>query len=218
MRSGAYEANDTSAPRQVPRGAVRPLGAVLGSVLLALVFACGGEAAPATPAGRLAADAPTSAATPTPLATISLSYTIPGERYPSQGNAHIPLDQAHPPYNSTPATSGWHYAVPLAPVPWGLYENPLPDEVLLHNLEHGGIGVHYDCPEGCPDLVDDIVAAILSQPRTKILVSPYPAMPTRIALTAWNYLDAFDVFDEDRIVAFIEAHESSPNAPEFNVP
>lgn len=191
---------------------------LLGSALLAFVLACGSEAAPAAPEGRLAADAPTAAATPTPLATLSLSSTIPGERYPSQGNAHIALDQAHPPYNSTPATSGWHYSVPLAPVPWGLYEGPLPDEVLIHNLEHGGIGVHYNCPEGCVDLVDDIVAAILSQPRTKILVSPYPAMPTRIALTAWNYLDTFDEFDEERIVAFIEAHESSPNAPEFNVP
>ena len=218
MSSGACEANDKGAPRQVPRGAAGPLGAVLGSALMAFVFACGGEAAPATPAGRLAADVPTAAATPTPLATPSLSSTIPGERYPSQGNAHIALGQAHPPYNSTPATSGWHYAVPLAPVPWGLYEKPLPDEVLIHNLEHGGIGVHYDCPEGCADLVDDIVAAIQSQRRTKILVSPYPAMPTRIALTAWNYLDAFDDFDGDRIVAFIEAHESSPNAPEYNVP
>ena len=218
MRSGAYEADDTSAPHQVPRGAAGPLGAVLGSALMAFVFACGGESAPATPEGRLAADAPTAAATPTPLPTPSLLPATPGERYPSQGNAHIALGQAHPPYNSTPATSGWHYTVPLAPVPWGLYEKPLPDEVLLHNLEHGGIGVHYDCPDGCADLVDDIVAAILGQRRTKILVSPYPAMPTRIALTAWNYLDAFDDFDEDRIVAFIEAHESSPNAPEFNVP
>lgn len=214
MRSGAYEANCTSAPSC----ASDRVAWLLGSALLAFVFACGGETAPAAPEGRLAADAPTAAPTPTPLATLSLSSTIPGERYPSQGNAHIALDQAHPPYNSTPATSGWHYSVPLAPVPWGLYEDPLPDEVLIHNLEHGGIGVHYDCPEGCVDLVDDIVAAILSQPRTKILVSPYPAMPTRIALTAWNYLDTFDEFDEDRIVAFIEAHESSPNAPEFNVP
>ncbi len=191
----------------------KPLGALLGSALLAFVFACGGEAPPATPAGRLTADAPAAAATPTPLAT--LSFTIPGERYPSQGNAHIGLGDAHPPYNSTPATSGWHYP---APAPWGLYEEPLPDEVLIHNLEHGGIGVHYNCPQGCADLVEDMVAAIQSQPRTKILVSPYPAMPTRIALTAWNYLDAFDEFDEDRIVAFIEAHESSPNAPEYNVP
>ena len=117
-----------------------------------------------------------------------------------------------------PATSGWHYPVPIAPAPWGGYAEPLPDEVLVHNLEHGGIGVHYNCPSGCADLVEDIVAAIQSQQRTKIVLSPYPAMPTRIALTAWNYLDAFDEFDRERITAFIAAHESSPNAPEYNVP
>ena len=54
--------------------------------------------------------------------------------------------------------------------------------------------------------------------RGKIIMAPYPGMESRIALTAWNYLDTFEEFDEERIVAFIEAHESSPNAPEFNVP
>jgi hypothetical protein len=39
-------------------------------------------------------------------------------------------------------------------------------------------------------------------------------MDTRIALTAWTFLDGFDDFDEARIMAFISAHESSPNAPE----
>ena len=45
-------------------------------------------------------------------------------------------------------------------------------------------------------------------------MSPYPGMETTIALTAWTYVDRLDGFDEERIVAFIEAHESSPTAPE----
>ncbi len=194
----------------------KPLAALLASAVLTwAAAACGEDAAPTstTLVERATAAVPIATATPAPLA-----QTTPGERYPDQGNTHIDLGADHPPYNSTPATSGWHYPVPLAPVHWGLYAEPLPDEVLVHNLEHGGIGVHYNCPQGCDDLVDDLVAAIQSQPRTKIVASPYPAMPTRIALTAWNYLDAFEEFDAARIVAFIAAHESSPNAPEYNVP
>ncbi len=140
----------------------------------------------------------------------------PGRRFADQGGVHIEPGDTHPPYNSKPATSGWHYSGTLAPAPWGFYSDALPDEVLVHNLEHGGIGVHYDCPEGCGELVDRIAGAV--QGRGKIVLSPYPGMESRIALTAWHFLDAFDEFDEDRIVRFIETHESSPNAPEYFVP
>ncbi len=43
-------------------------------------------------------------------------------------------------------------------------------------------------------------------------------MDKRIALTAWTFIDGFDEFDEGRVVAFFEAHMSSPVAPEPNVP
>lgn len=33
-----------------------------------------------------------------------------------------------------------------------------------------------------------------------------PGKKTRIALTAWSYIDALDDFDEGRILRFIEAH------------
>jgi len=49
-------------------------------------------------------------------------------------------------------------------------------------------------------------------------MSPYSGMDTAIALTAWTFLDQFDVFDEERVSAFISSHESSPNAPEATVP
>ena len=188
MSAGAHVAIERSALPCSFGGPARQLSALLVSALMALAVACGGDPQPETP----------------------------GVHYPDQGNAHIGLGDDHPPYISTPATSGWHYPVPLAPAPWASYTQPLPDEVLVHNLEHGGIGAHYNCPEGCADLVDRIAAAVRG--RGKIIMAPYPGMESRIALTAWNYLDTFEEFDEERIVAFIEAHESSPNAPEFNVP
>lgn len=96
-----------------------------------------------------------------------------------------------------------------------MYTEAIPDEVLVHNLEHGGIGVHYNCPDGCDELVDQLAGVV--RRSGKIVMSPYPGMETRIALTAWNFLDAFDDFDEVRIKDFIDTHESSSNAPEPNV-
>ena len=151
----------------------------------------------------------------------------PGTRYASEGRDHIDEGESHPDYNSYPATSGWHYSTAmgatfdydedlLAPALWGVYEEELSDEILVHNLEHGGIRIHYNCPEGCASLVDQLKA--MTKLGRKIIVSPYSLMESRIALVAWNYLDTFDDFDEIRIREFIAAHESSPNAPEWQVP
>ena len=119
-----------------------------------------------------------------------------------------------------PATSGWHFGAPVAPARWGIHGIPLPDEVLLHNLEHGYVNVHYNCPDGCDDLVDQLseVVNIATDAGAKVLMSPYPDMDTRIALTAWTVIDKFDAFDEERVFLFIVSHERSPTSPEANVP
>ena len=52
----------------------------------------------------------------------------------------------------------------------------------------------------------------------KLLMSPYPGMDNTISLTAWTFIDRFDEFDEGRIRAFVNGHESSPNAPEYRLP
>jgi hypothetical protein len=39
-----------------------------------------------------------------------------------------------------------------------------------------------------------------------VILPPYPAWRTRFGLTAWTRLDAFDDFDEARIVRFIRAY------------
>jgi hypothetical protein len=136
----------------------------------------------------------------------------PGLRMGDQGTTHIFVGESHPPYNSAPATSGWHYAEPDAPARWGVHESALPNEVLLHNLEHGGVGIFYNCPEGCDDLVGRLSAIVKS--ARKVVMSPYPEMDTTIALAAWTFIDQFDEFDEERIEAFISAHVESANSPE----
>jgi hypothetical protein len=140
---------------------------------------------------------------------------LPGRNVATQGAAHISQGQEHPPYNSTPATSGPHWNVPgEAPVPWGIYNEPIPDEAMLHNLEHGGIAIQYNCRD-CPDLVgqlEDFYRRYTANPAnrlplypqsTKIVIAPYYGMPNRIALTAWHRIDTFDAYDEERITRFV---------------
>lgn len=108
----------------------------------------------------------------------------------------------HPPYNSHPPTSGPRLRSLAS---WGRHELPVPPELLVHNLEHGAVAVHYNCPEGCPDLVARLEA--LTAPYARVLVAPYPWMDARIALAAWGRLQTLDEVDETAIQAFLEAWE-----------
>ena len=128
----------------------------------------------------------------------------PGVSFPDQGNLHIQLEtDAHVPYNSDPPTSGPH--MPYV-APWGVHTEPVSKELQVHNLEDGGVVVQYNCPSGCPDLVEKLKAIVGRYPE-HVLLAPYPGMKTRIALTAWTRLDAFDAFDESRINRFIKAYQ-----------
>ncbi|OLD77532.1 MAG: hypothetical protein AUG87_04385 [Candidatus Rokubacteria bacterium 13_1_20CM_4_70_14] len=120
---------------------------------------------------------------------------------PDQGNLHIPTaDSPHEPYNSDPPTSGPH--LPYI-APWGVHTRPIPTPLQVHNLEDGGVLVQYNCE--CPELVEKLRAIVRRYDR-HVILAPYPPMKSRIVLTAWTRLDAFEEPDEKRIVRFIEAY------------
>jgi hypothetical protein len=128
---------------------------------------------------------------------------LPGLKLADLGNAHIELaTQPHVPYNSDPPTSGPH--MPYI-APWGIHTEPIVRELQVHNLEDGGVMVQYHCATPCPDLVAKLTE-IVRRYETQVILAPYPGMRTRIALTAWTRLDAFDDLDEARIVRFIRAY------------
>ncbi len=127
----------------------------------------------------------------------------PGDSFPSQGREHINLGQSHPAYNSNPPTSGWHAP---APANWGTYRAEIPDEVLVHNLEHGGIWVSYNDPSDT-DLVDKLEALAKRYP-TKIIVTPRPKDDSKIAVAAWEHLLKLDKYDEKKIIDFIDAYRN----------
>jgi len=127
----------------------------------------------------------------------------PGERVAGQGSSHIGSGQSHPAYNSNPPTSGWH--VPQT-VSWGSLRSEVPDEVVLHNLEHGGVWISYKNP-GDTVLVEKL-EALASRYRSKVLITLRSKNDSPIAIAAWERLLKLETYDEQRIVEFINAYRN----------
>lgn len=126
----------------------------------------------------------------------------PGRAVPDLGHQHILPPGTIDFYNSTPPTSGPHYG---SLAPWGIHTTPIQNELQVHNLEDGGVMVQYNCPEGCPDVVDQLTA-IVSRYDQQVILAPYPGMDVKIALTAWGRIETLDTIDETKVVRFIEAY------------
>ena len=130
-----------------------------------------------------------------------------------QGQTHIQRNDSHPPYNSVPPTSGWHWGDAVAPP--GISREPIPNEMQVHNLEHGEIMVQYDCPQGCPEIISKLEDIVRSYPK-KVILAPYPGLfdhsKNRIALTAWMKLVYVNDVDEAFIRKFIRNNKDK--APE----
>jgi hypothetical protein len=139
-----------------------------------------------------------------------------GQAIPDEGTAtHIdPSTTAT--YKFYPPTSGPHYNVQgFAPVPWQTIAT-LQDGQYIHNLEHGGIAILYNCPSGsdCTTLknqlekyVKDLAPAEPTFNEVKLVMSPYSqGMQKKIALVAWHYVDFLDSYDQNEITRFYENH------------
>lgn len=134
------------------------------------------------------------------------------EQFSSQGRNHVEELPDDFEYNSTPATSGAHQPQPLAPAIWGTYSDPVPQEKVVHNLEHGGVIVQYG-----PEVPATTVARILEwyredpnglvvAPLSPELVEAEPTLTNRIALTAWTYLQTCQRFDDEAFSSFVDLH------------
>ena len=132
-----------------------------------------------------------------------------GQAFPNQGQEHIAVGAAHLPYNSNPPTSGPHY---LNPAAWGIYQAGLPDEVLIHNLEHGGIWISYN---NIDRTTKQRIEALAREHPDKMIVTPRALDDAKIVLASWRHLLKLDTFDEETVISFIKANKN--RAPEPNV-
>lgn len=150
-----------------------------------------------------------------------------GYAYPVQAvtriedRTHFPVGQAYSSYTSDPPTSGPHAA---APANWGISDVAVAREMAVHNMEHAGVVVWYNCNAApilsggdCTQLRNDlggVVQAAIGNGK-RVLMTPYAGMDQRIALTAWGFLDAFDEFDAARVKDFIDTFECNYDPEHF---
>lgn len=132
----------------------------------------------------------------------SMSKNKPGEAVPEMASRdHIPPESPRPEYNTNPPTSGNHYAQPAN---WGIYAEALPDEQLVHNLEHGGIWISYRDP-GNVELVEQL-KNIADDYSLKVIMTARPQNDSAIAVAAWGRLLKLDTFDRGQILDFLKAY------------
>ncbi|MEX0800985.1 MAG: DUF3105 domain-containing protein [Dehalococcoidia bacterium] len=141
-------------------------------------------------------------------------YAYEVQTFEDKGREHLPQGQEYSFYNSNPPTSGPHAP---APAPWGVSDTTLPKEVPVHNMEHGGVVIWYDCSAGsapldeagCGELRDQLrgVTERKIDEGKQVLTVPFSSLDHRINLTAWTTLDGFDEFDQERVEAFIDAYD-----------
>lgn len=146
---------------------------------------------------------------------IKATKTLPpltafGQEVPVLPSGHISQGAAHAPYNSNPPTSGQHYA---QDAPWKVYDQALPDETLIHNLEHGGVWISYNPAKVDQTTRNQITA--FTQNYSKVIVTPRPEDEAPIVLASWGKTASLTMFDQQKFRSFVElnlGHSPEPNA------
>ncbi|UVI33438.1 DUF3105 domain-containing protein [Paenibacillus spongiae] len=127
----------------------------------------------------------------------------PGEKVTIMSDqSHIPdVTSPHKPYNSDPPTSGQHVA---STAPWGVHKDPLPKELLVHNLEDGDIVIYYNNQLDSSSIAE--LESIAEHYKEGVIVNPYPEMKNKITLTGWGRIDRLETVEKDSITKFIQAY------------
>jgi len=136
---------------------------------------------------------------------------LPGvETFPDMGRGHLAEGESPPAYNSSPPTSGKHAA---SSAPCGVYRTEVPDEIQVHNLEHGTIIVQYQ-----PGLAATEIQALEAYARTKpshILVAPRDDLSDPVVVTSWTRMLRLDTTEVSTIDSFYDRY--ARRGPEVGV-
>ena len=184
---------------------LRRLSSLVLTVALALtITACGDDGGSAS-SGPVASDDARTVSGGEPIGPAGEG--IDGvEAFRVDSNAHTEEDLVYVP---SPPTGGEHYPVPAT---CGFYESePPPDELLVHDIEHGAIWIAYD--PGLDDAQRSALSTLVAQ-QAKVTATPYEGLSSPLVVTAWARQLGLDSVDDPRLVQFIETYRNSDNAPE----
>ena len=115
-------------------------------------------------------------------------------------------------YDGSPPNYGPHWPTGAD---WGIYTEDIPNERQVANLAQGGILIQYNTEDG--DLIEQLTQFAQNQANYPcyLIVAPYPAMESTVAVTAWGALDTLEEYDAERLQQFVDLYRGQ--GPE-NVP
>jgi hypothetical protein len=118
---------------------------------------------------------------------------------------------------SDPPTSGKHFQ---SPPPLMIYDEPVPQWILLHALEHGNVLVQYGDKVSAADRAA-LRASVLKH-RARTLMAPYPKLGKRVVYTAWQRMLTCQGFQEAALTGaqakWSGMHGVAPERAAFNTP
>ena len=112
-------------------------------------------------------------------------------------------------YESLPPTSGLHRPLPAD---CGVHNQQIPDENMVHTLEHGSVGILYqpDTPIETVRRIEGIVKDF----DDHVFSEPYPNMEAKYAVVAWAHRMLLEEYDEAAIEEFVDVFRNGGDAPE----
>lgn len=93
----------------------------------------------------------------------------------------------------------------------GLYKEPIPDELVVHSLEHGAVWISYN-PSVEGKELDTLVKRLPLD--SHILISPNPEQKDKFVMSAWNHQLVLTGSDDPRVEDFLYAFLRGPQTPE----
>lgn len=117
--------------------------------------------------------------------------------FDSEGEEHLAPNESYSDYQTNPPTSGPHRA---QPAPWGSYRDAPEQETLVHNLEHGGIVIHY---KDLNDADIDRIDAFADSYGDGVISAPNPDIETPVAFAAWRHHQTCEQLNFTVIEGFI---------------
>ena len=96
-------------------------------------------------------------------------------------HSDVPTPETKVHWNTFPPSNGHHYGQTLI---YGAYDEPLQEQLLVHNLEHGGVAVQWGSKVAA-DQVEQIRSWYQDDPDGLVL-APLPALGDKISLAAWQ--------------------------------
>lgn len=96
-------------------------------------------------------------------------------------HSDVPTPETKVNWNTFPPSNGPHYGSTII---YGSYDEPLQEQLLVHNLEHGGVAIQWGSK-----ISADEVAKIRSWYQDDpdgLVLAPLPALGDKISLVAWQ--------------------------------